>query len=293
MKTRVSLLLIALLAVTTAGLGGRLDTWFLTWPGNRLETANPLTTAIGDAQRMLHGHFYRKADVYFHSGLYPTIFDNQESFRTAHMAEDAGVAEGHNTGCEDSFLGQPRDIIDRFSRHFFPVAHTHLDEGGSTGEHGDQEVREILPWLRLAAIMDPHEVESYMVASYWLRQRMGRPAEAEEFLRHGLRHNPGHPSLMFELGRMFEEDRQEPDRARTIWHAALRQWHLREEGKRDPDLFVFWQLHGHLARLEERAGNTETALEHWSALKKVATNPDAIQERIDSLLASSTGAGQH
>jgi len=40
--------------------------------------------------------------------------------------------------------------------------------------------REILPWLRLSAELDPQRVETYTVAAYWLRN-MGKIAEAEQF----------------------------------------------------------------------------------------------------------------
>src|SRR5262249_61275028 len=40
------------------------------------------------------------------------------------------------------FLGQPKDWIDAFSRHFYPSSHSHLDKPG--------EAREILPWLRVS-----------------------------------------------------------------------------------------------------------------------------------------------
>ena len=55
--------------------------------------------------------------------------------------------------------------------------HTHL-EGGNE--------REILPWLRLSAELDPQRVETYTVAAYWLRA-VGKMVEAEHFLREGLR----------------------------------------------------------------------------------------------------------
>src|SRR5437667_4857091 len=69
---------------------------------------------------------------------------------------------------------------------------------GDLGESSD--VREILPWLRLSAELDPNSVRTYTVAAYWLRERMGKVAEAEQFLREGLRANPGSYAILFELG---------------------------------------------------------------------------------------------
>src|ERR1700722_20376384 len=44
--------------------------------------------AIGDSGKMFANSFYVKADEYYHSGYYPTIFDDNTAFKTAHMAED-------------------------------------------------------------------------------------------------------------------------------------------------------------------------------------------------------------
>src|SRR6266478_4836489 len=90
----------------------------------------------------------------------------------------------YNQVDKSTFLCKPRDWIDAFSRKFFPSVHTHLDEGGpqghsaSAGDLGQgAEVREILPWLRLSADLDPNRVETYTVTAYWLRRRMGKVAE--------------------------------------------------------------------------------------------------------------------
>src|SRR5581483_5611547 len=121
----------------------------------RIGSGNLLGVLIGDSRRMFANHFFAKADAYFHSGFYPSIFDNREAFQTPHLAEEAGALEGKNTGEEENFLGEPRDWIDRFSRHLYPSRHTHLDQGGAhEGKPGLQELekgkeREILPWLRL------------------------------------------------------------------------------------------------------------------------------------------------
>ena len=83
MKTnRTFSLLCVLLIVACAGLAALLDRWFMGWQGNPTKDLNPVRLAIGDGQKIFAGHFYRKADVYFHSGIYPSIFDNNESFKT-------------------------------------------------------------------------------------------------------------------------------------------------------------------------------------------------------------------
>lgn len=281
--TRVFTLTCLLLVVACSGLAAYLDRWFMCWQGNRSKDFNPLRVAIGEGQKLFAGKVYRKADVYFHSGMYPTMFDDNKAFRTAHMAEDSGTTGTKNSGDENAYLGQPLDIIDSFSRHFFPSRHTHLDEGGPTGDLGDGgQVREILPWLKLAQEMDPEEPLTYTVTAYWLRNRMKKAHEAELFLREGLRNLPDHPVLLFELGRIYLENNHDPERARNIWqHAA--EVCKRQNPESDTDKFIYEQILSYLAVLEEKSGNIQLAITYWEQAKTVATKPGPIQDRIDEL----------
>ena len=291
MKTpRAGWLLVVLLLVVGAATAARLDCWFMGWPGNRAQSLNPLDVFAGKGQRIFATHFYRKADVYFHSGMYPTIFDNTESFKTEHMAEDANATASRNSGDEEKFLGEPLDPIDRFSRSFFPSVHTHLTEGGAPGTDGHAspelaegtsgEVREILPWLKLAATLDPEMPEAYTVTAYWLRERMNKDREAELVLREGLKHLPNHPALLFELGRVFEENRKDSVRARNLWLRAAQLSPGRQDNSRPEEKYILQQIEAHLAKLEEREGNLWQAIQHWEQVRALSPSPEAIEERI-------------
>src|SRR6267142_3679943 len=109
--------IIALLFVGALSLSTWLQPWFHSWSGNRSKSTDILTVALGDSRRLFAKHFYVKADAYFHSGYYPTIFDNQPSNGKLHMT--GGKSEAHEEEGA-SFLGEPKDWIDRFSRHFYP-----------------------------------------------------------------------------------------------------------------------------------------------------------------------------
>jgi tetratricopeptide (TPR) repeat protein len=295
-STRVSFLALVALLVLCFGLAAYLDTWFQAWAGNRGQSANLLGVLLGDSRRLFANHFYVKADAYFHSGFYPTVFDNNEAFRTPHMAEDSGTVGGRNQGDENGFLGRPRDWIDAFSRQFFPSAHTHLDQGGAPGHGGSagdlggsSDVREILPWLRLSAELDPNHVETYTVTAYWLRERMGKAAEAEQFLREGLRENPNSYEILYELGRVYAENKNEPARARNLWEAALRQWQRQDSEKAQPDKFLFLEITSHLALVEEQQGNLPKAIAYMEMWKSKSPSPAEIQQRIDELQQRAAG----
>ncbi len=299
MKTnRAFILLGVLLLVACAGLAASLDRWFMNWAGNRAKDFSPLRIAIGDGQKIFAGQFYRKADVYFHSGMYPSIFDNNESFKTAHIGEDAGATGSKNTGDEENFLGKDRDIIDRFSRNFFPSRHTHLEAGDAPHETSSKElaegesgeVREILPWLKIAQELDPEEPLTYTVTAYWLRRQMGKPREAELLLREGLKNLPDHPALQFELGRIYFENNRDVARARNIWRHAAATWQRQESAKPEPDRFIQEQILTHLAKLEEQAGNLPQAIDYWQQAGNLMPERAGIPERIKELRQKLAGA---
>src|SRR6266481_861183 len=108
-STRIWCLSLCALFVLCFGLAARLDMWFQSWQGNRTKSADVLGVLLGDGRKMFARQFFVKADAYFHSGYYPTVFDNRDAFRTPHMAEDTGSVGGHNQGDENGFLGKPHD----------------------------------------------------------------------------------------------------------------------------------------------------------------------------------------
>ena len=287
----VLLLLLAGAFALATSLQGRALSWT-----NRAKANGLLNILFGDGRRLFANHFFIKADVSLHSGYYPSIFDQRQAPKENALAggEDShhehqdkfGVpasAGSHLAGGEDSyheheeemdFLGKPKDWIERFGRHFEVTKHTHLE--------GGQE-REILPWLRVSAELDPQRVETYTVAAYWLRRHLGKVDEAEQFLREGLRANPASYEILFELGLLNYESRHDAGRARNLWELALRRWREQEPGKKEPDNRVLEQITVNLARLEEEQGNFARVIDYLEQAKKVSPAPEALQERIEEI----------
>lgn len=253
---------------------------------------------LGDSRRLFANQFFVEADVYYHSGYYPTIFNTTKAFETPHMAADTGAIASHNQDEKEDFMGPTRDWIDAFGRHFMPDRHTHLDEGGPTGDLStSSDIREILPWLKLSAELDPENVKTYVVTAFWLRTRMGKTEEAEQVLREGLKNNPNNPQLLFELGRAYFESADDRTRARNIWDAALRSWKQKVAAEPESkkmsfdDRFIFEQIQTYLARLETEAGNFNAAISHWESVKSVSPDPSGIQKQIDGLRARMAASG--
>jgi tetratricopeptide (TPR) repeat protein len=277
---------IALLATLCLTLAIRLQLWFQQWAGGRSSSASVLNVLVGDSREMFAGYFFERADVYFHSGFYPSIFDQTAKTEKSEMTEtpkapSAGAGE-HQTDHKEhedlpDFMKTPTDWIDQFDRYFHPSTHVHLEKAG--------DAREILPWLRIAAELDPHRVSLYTTAAYWLRRNMGKDAEAEQFLREGWKANPDSYEILFELGVLQEECHKDPDRARNFFEAALRKWRSSESGKEEPDRFTLDRIVSRLALLEETTGRLQEALQYMILWKTVSAAPDAVQKRIEALQA--------
>lgn len=273
------------------------------WTGGR-DSDHLMKVLLGDGRKILANHMFVQADVYFHSGYYPSVFDQKNApTNSAHMTEaEPGheeESEGHeepghvhsescqhgsHDGHEDAhekemaFLKEPKDWIESFGRRFMITEHKHL-EGGKE--------REMLPFLKLSAELDPQRVDTYTVAAYWLSRTLGKPDQAEEFLRQGLKANPRSYEILFELGRLSYDSRKDPVRARNLWSAAADHWNEQEPQKEKPNLFALDQILVNLARLEEKEGNYSQAI-HWlevAIAKDASPNPDALKKQIEELKA--------
>ena len=281
------LLIVALLLTFVFTSATQLTIWREQSPRQRTPSGNMMEILMGDSRRLFANHFVTKADAYLHSGVYPSIFDRARAETKSHLAAAAetshdahadhapGEPEEHDA--VSGFLGKPHDWIDAFGRNFIPTQHVHLGEKGNP--------REILPWLRMAAELNPNQAEIYPLGAYWLREHMGQVKEAEDFLHEGWRANPDSFEIMFELGRLNEENRKDDFRARNLFEAALRKWRQSEGVKKDADLIPFRQIVGHLARLEERQGRLPEAIAYLETLRPLSPRAENVQRQIDDLTA--------
>lgn len=252
-----------------------------------------LAMLFGDGRRLFANHFLAKADAYFHRGRYPSIFDVAEQERGNHLVEsvEAGTAEpGHVHGPECNHSGEethvhdescshaepakgPDDWIARLAARFKPDRHLHL-EGGNE--------KEMLPWVRLAVEMDPHNVDAYTVGGYWLRQ-LGWTGEAEKFLREGQRNNPDSYEIYFELGRLAELTAQDKDRVGRLYELAAARWQAANARLAEPDTHALAQILGRMGKAHEAQGKLHVAIRDYTLLKRVSPKPEQVQRLIDAL----------
>lgn len=271
MKISPLSLLVVLLALAftlATSLALTVDNW-----SGRAKSDNVFGMMFGDGRKLFANHFFTMADVYFHSGYYPSVFDGagkeSEIVETSHGHTDTPDDE-----IKEDFLGRPKDWIDAFGRNFRITRHTHLEN------HNE---REILPWLRLAADLDPQKTETYTVGAFFLREHLNRPDQAEAFLREGLRNNPDSYEVLLELGRVYHESYHDLDRARNVWQLGVKKYLTASGDQQKDDKLIFEALAVNLANLENEAGNYDAAIAWFHAAQKVSPAPDALQKRIGEI----------
>jgi hypothetical protein len=235
---------------------------------------------MGESGRLFANHFLLKADAYFHSGTYPSIFDivtNKEPVAIV------GEAHGHHDHDHDehdehhveSLYGEPHDWIERLGHSFIPTIHTHLDKPG--------EAREILPWLKLSAELDPQQITTYVTASYWLRHDPQHADEAEPFLREGLRANPDSYEILLELGKYYNENKKDPVRARNVWELGWAKWQKQKADGKKPDELTGAEILGELVKEARASGDTQRQLHYLELLKEFGIETESVQKQIDAL----------
>lgn len=256
---------------------------------------------LGDGRRLFAGQFVEMADVYLHSGYYPSIFDRRDknapkavSGKLAdeedHDHEGHDHAAGGGVGHEDEhhdehekamdFMGKPNDWLESFIRRFRITKHTHLVNG---------QEREVLPWLQLAIELDPQSIETYTATAYWLRKNLGKVKDAEAVLREGIRNNPKSFEILFELGKLYQASYKMPDKARNLWVLAWKRWDAQTPEAKAASVQVYSEITINLARLEADTGNWQRAIQYFELAKFASPNPEAIQKQIDEILAKVGG----
>jgi tetratricopeptide (TPR) repeat protein len=261
--------LLALAFTLATGLVLTADNW-----SSRAKSDNLFGMLFGDGRKLFANQFFTMADVYFHNGYYPSIFDKNSGEEKVIVAASHGKKESEEEEKNEDFFGRPKDWIDAFGRHFRISQHTHLEQ------HNE---REILPWLRLAADLDPQKIETYTVGAFFLREHLGRPDQAEAFLREGLRHNPDSCEILFELGRVYHDSNHDLERARNVWLLGVKKFLRRPPEQQKDDKLIYEELVVNLAHLEDEAGNYGVAISWLRAAQQVSPAPDALQKQIDDL----------
>lgn len=142
---------------------------------------------LGESRRALAGDLYEEADRYFHRGV-------------GHVRERA-----------------PMGFIQRLADEVRPrTVHAHLSE---------YDIGEMMPWLRFTTRADPHNVDAYLDAAFWVDAgHDGRRGLAMGILEEARRNNPADYRIPMERGRLLLLGGGDVRGAARAFDAALRMW---------------------------------------------------------------------
>lgn len=272
MKTSPWLVLIVLVALAftlATALAPRAEAW-----GQNNKSGGFIGMLLGDSRQLFANQSFTEADVYFHSGFYPSIFDQNAQEQKEIITASHGSKESEEDEKNENFLGEPKDWIDAFGRNFRLTQHIHLENG---------QEREILPWLRLAADLNPHKVEVYTVGAFFLFDHLKKAEAAAAFLREGLKNNPGNCDILFALGRIYYFGFHDTNRARNVWTFGVDKYRQWPEDAQKKNELIYEQFAGNLAKLEEAEGHYQKAIDWLESVQKVSPAPESLQIQIDDL----------
>lgn len=196
------------------------------------------------ARQALSSHFAQTGDVYFHKGI-------------PHVHEEA------------------------FSDSFYQGIAKQMAPGGHVHVRGKM-VKETMPWYWLAINLDPHNIENYLVAAYWLGNSLESIDKAHEVLMEARRNTSLHHEIEFEDATLYLKEKKLA-KAEQVLDTALRIWPSGldpegEEARLDKiHILVFKAL------LREIDSDRDRALKYWREVKRLTPNDEQLTERIRKL----------
>ena len=250
--------------------------------------ADLVAKIFGESRALMGARILEKADVYFHSGVRPE--DDCHEFTGTHHHDDADAdhEDDHNDGEEPSttagdhhYAGPAwyRAVMDSVR----PAGPKHLTSA--------REVKEVLPWIRLATDLDPHNVQGYDVGAYWLAHRTNAPAQAIKLINEGIANNPDAFELELTKGELLMDT--DPATADSALAAAEKKWQaarkkIDQGGKypsylAKPDPLLLARIREFRSHCMVKLGHPQQAIDYLKQALQVSTNKKALQDRIREL----------
>jgi tetratricopeptide (TPR) repeat protein len=192
-------------------------------------------------------------------------FLHEKADKDFHLGRDAR----HKESFHDS-------IFQRIGDGISPKDHVHLS-GPMT--------KEMLAWIRMSLLVDPHNIQSYLLASYWLSSpEINRPDQAREVLLDGQAGNPRSHEIQMELA-ILDLRQGNLDAAKRFLDTGLALW----PGTRDPaaerallekekELLLTYR-----ALLHENDTQIPQAIHAWREVLKIFPDRSDVRDRLQVL----------
>lgn len=212
-------------------------------PSDRTGDLSVAGQVFGASRMAFSSSFFTEADNYFHLGV-------------GHVSKKAIT----------------NDFIQTWHAAIQPSGHAHA-EGKS--------VREIMPWLEFAIRANPHNVDAYLTAAYWLGMA-GRSDLAERVLMQGQQSNPRDHRILLERARLLL-DRHEDVRAALLLDEGLRAWPGKEDPQDDQALLDLTSLLSYRAFLHELKGDRQAALVLFRKALEASPGNPGLAKRVRAI----------
>lgn len=151
----------------------------------------------------------------------------------------------------------------------------------SPGDLRPGEIEEIMPWLRIATLSDPSNVEAYLTTAFWM-SREDQPARVLHVLEEAEMNNPYDYRIfsargfhLFE-GLMFEAAMSNYMKALQLWPSHLPAHDTQARLDR-AEILAF------SGALEEIGGNYDRAIAAYEEVVRLAPERTWVRQRIESL----------
>ena len=216
--------------------------------GGSSSAAGEDTSAAGrmaSGCRMAFGEsFYSTADLFFHKGV---PHSKKEAFHDR--------------------------LFQRMAEAVSP--HDHVHASGA-------EIADIMPWLRLAVRCNPHDMDSYLVAAFWLARELGRPDLALDVLSEAQQNNPNNYHVYLERGRVYLTLNR-LEKSRRDFDAGVVFWPGEEDPESEDAKLGLRNLLLHRALLLEVSGETSGAAADLRRILAIFSGTPGVLERCWAL----------
>ena len=211
---------------------------------NKSSGDSVMANLLGASRAVLSQNLYEKADDYFHFGM-------------AHTRKEA----------------MSNDPFKRLHEKLNPHIHAHAD---------GRNVSEIMPWLKFAIEMDPHNVEAYLVTAYWLSHGGQDTQAALSVLRQAVLNNPNDYRILTERAKIYMLLHEE-QKAKQSLDAALRVWPSNQDPADEQTKMDLSQILTYRAFIYEMDGDAKGALQQYERSLALFPDQQGLQKRVVAL----------
>lgn len=169
----------------------------------------------------------------------------------------------------------PPYLFRRVGEILAPCSHVHRE---------GTEVKEIMPWLRLATRVNPRNVTAYRVAAFWMAGELARPDLARQLLLEAAVNNPGDYRIQIALGRVHVKNGK-LDEARRSFDRALRLWPKPTLPEDDQARLDKGEILLFLGLLREAAGDRKGAVQAFADMLVLFPSRSGSRARAEDLQA--------